>query len=129
MGPCHSFPDCLLTKQFYSVAGINTSLQLPALAAQDNTVTVSGYSGGGTFTSLLSVVEPESIDGFASFNGILFDSWSVILGSTELSLVDNAIAVAEQRESEGLAGPMSALENKPIYIFSGSEDFLAEPVN
>jgi hypothetical protein len=114
-----------LTKQFFTTAGINKSLQLPALAAQSNTVTVSGYSGGGTFTSLLSVVEPETIDGFASFNGILFDSWSVILGSSDLSLVDNAIAVATQRESEGVAGPMSALLNKPIYIFSGSEDFLA----
>ena len=39
-------------------------MQLPPLEAQTNTVTVSGFSGGGSFTSLLSVVEPEKFEGF-----------------------------------------------------------------
>ena len=100
-----------MNKQFYSTASINPSWQLPALGAQSNTVTVSGFSGGSSFATLLSAVEPERFDGFALLNGGIFGRSA-----------EKATELIEQREQEDLAGPLSALANKPVYIFSGEYD-------
>lgn len=69
---------------------------MPALGAQIDTVTVSGFSGGSSFTSLLSAVEPDRFDGFAMLNGGMF-GWGN---------ADEALAKIESRELEDLAGPI-----------------------
>ena len=78
---------------------------------------MSGFSGGSSFTSLLSAVEPERFDGFAMLNGGMF-GWGN---------ADEAQATIEKREAEGLAGPISSLSGKPVYIFSGIEDSVVAP--
>ena len=59
---------------------------------------MSGFSGGGSFSSLLSVVEPEKFDGFAMLCGDLYGGYDVQWGVTDMPMLEYGLATAEANE-------------------------------
>ena len=69
-------------------------------------MTLSGFSGGSSMTTLMSVLYPERFAGFGPMNGGLFyGGW----GSSSGDVVASALAMVTEKEAAGLAGPVSAL--------------------
>ena len=122
MGNCETFPDCYSDIKTYSPVWLDGDLKLPPLQAENDTVTISGFSGGSSMTVLMSVLYPERFAGFGPMHG------GIPFGGRGNSVtVADSIALVAEREAAGLAGPVAALQNKPVWIFSGAEDSVVPP--
>lgn len=79
MGPCHAdstnyhwnsyVAPCIVQHSAWSPVWFDTSLNLPSLGADADTVTMSGYSGGSYFAAQQAVINSDVIKGAGMFNG------------------------------------------------------------
>jgi poly(3-hydroxybutyrate) depolymerase len=112
-----------------SNASPNTASSLGAYNVNPNTVTVGGISSGGFMAVQLQVAYSTRIFGTAVFAGGPYycaqSSVSLALGQCEsgngISL-QASVRYTNIQNGNGTIDPPSNLANKPIYMFSGTED-------
>jgi poly(3-hydroxybutyrate) depolymerase len=107
----------------------NTVTSLGAYNVNPDTVTVAGISSGGFMAVQLQVAYSSRIFGTAVFAGGPYycaqDSESLATGACESG---NGISLStltyytNMQSANGTIDPTSNLANKPIYMFSGTED-------
>merc|ERR1712086_1025478 len=72
MGPCPSnmnWFECLYSDSYQSQSWHDSSLVLPALGADPQSVTVSGFAGGGIFASSVQLIYSDIIAGAGIIEG------------------------------------------------------------
>lgn len=71
MGNCNGagFIKCMGLSSTWSLSALDQRLSLPAMGAQLNGVTLSGFSGGSAFAAIATVALSDTIDGFGLLGG------------------------------------------------------------
>jgi poly(3-hydroxybutyrate) depolymerase len=131
---------CVLTCWVSVLAGLTPPAQaaspLGAYNVDPNTVTVAGISSGGFMAVQLQVAYSKSIVGTAIFAGGPYDcaqgNQSTATGACESGNgipLQTLINFTNTQASNGTIDPTSNIANKPIYMFSGTNDTtVAQPV-
>lgn len=124
MGPCQSgwgILLCPVTSSFYNSAFNDAKLNLPALGAESNTITASGWSGGCTTAGNLNVVFSEYVKGVGLYQGGPYGDWfSQGHNVDPTTLAQTSIDLANTLASESLIDSTSNLNGAPVFIASGA---------
>lgn len=124
MGACHDNAIwCFLETSFYNPV-YEPVHRLPALNADPDTITVSGFSGGAVIANAFHVAYSETVKGAAIFSGTAFGD-SIIGPGAWTS--QKGIALADSHASGGKIDSLSNLKNAPVYLTSGGADKVMYP--
>jgi poly(3-hydroxybutyrate) depolymerase len=112
-----------------SSTGTSTATSLAAYNVNPNTVTVAGISSGGFMAVQMQVAYSTRIFGTAVFAGGPYycaqASEATATGQCESGSgisSTGAVSYTNQQNGNGTIDPTSNIANKPIYMFSGTED-------
>jgi poly(3-hydroxybutyrate) depolymerase len=112
-----------------SIVSSNTPSSLGAYNVNPNTVTVAGISSGGFMAVQLQVAYSARVFGTAVFAGGPYycaqDSIVLAVGQCESGsgiAAKPSIYYTNSQDGNGTIDPTSNLANKPIYMFSGTND-------
>ena len=101
---------------------------LRPLGGEANTVTVSGFSGGGSVTNNFYMVFSDYVQGAAM---IASGPYGINLNTegklTQSEAAQKAIELANENAAAGLIAPTSNVNGAPIYIFSAPDDATNNP--
>ena len=132
MGPCpsgHGPLTCPLRESFYNWIWLDSQLILPPLGGEADTITISGFSGGGVTANNLGVVWSESISGIGmTGSGPYGDFMS--FGTKDLNVADitkKSVDIADYNSKWGFIDNTSNLKDTPVFISSGKKDVYAPP--
>ena len=115
MGNCPSgdFFDCFYHQYYW----INQNRALLPMAADSDSVTVSGFSSGSSFSMLMQVVYSESIKGAGLIAGTPYGFG--LEDEEGITVPDSSsiyIELAADRAGKSYIDATSNIENAPIYI-------------
>lgn len=123
MGPCPSTVSPLMTPLascFYSWTWLEPQFNLPPLGAQSDSLTVSGWSGGGSAAGNFQVVFSDYIKGVGLIeSGPFGDSFNFGMEPDSNESATASINLANKLYGEGRIDNPENLSGHPVYIFSG----------
>ena len=136
MGPCPSgFSPlaCPFTDSFNTWMWLDPELILPPLAADPDSITISGFSGGGSMATIMHTVYSDTIKGAGLIaSGPYGDKhWSADHYGTDISdltLAAKSVEKVVYMQNEALVDNTSNFKDAPVYIFSGDKDVTYPPV-
>ena len=107
---------------------------LPALAANPDTITMSGSSSGSFMTNQMHITMSGTIKGVGLMIGGPFyssteyadpEAFTLDESITKEMLVELATTKAEEYEAEGKIDDLTNIQGAPVYILSGDIDPIA----
>ena len=110
--------SCLPKQSFW----IDKHHLLPALGADGDTVTASGFSSGAYMSSYLQIIYSDRIKGIGFHEGGTYyggEFYGRLDEVTNQTIADFAISSADSNMASGLIADLTNLKDSPVYITAG----------
>ena len=101
--------------------------ELPAMNVDPDSVVIAGYSCGSALASNMIIIESDDIKGAALFNGYwMYGGWAWDEDTDSQDKRTEKVNFINSQYSAGKIDNPSNLNDVPVYIFRGEEDFFPQ---
>ena len=116
---------CIFSQKLWADYYLFPETTLPALGGDPNTVTISGTCGGSNTGTQMHTAYSATFQGAGLWIGGPYgtDNWD------DQNYAQRGIDLANGFAADGVIDDPSNLSGNPVWIFSGANDPLAQPVN